>query len=174
MAEAPALDAAPPFFADLVAAVQDKKPMLAAILEQAVGVSLDGNVLGLSFSEGAGPIGKRLEQTDSREFLERCTEKVVGRRLRIRVGACDAPASRPKAVPPRPSAPASPPRPAAVPALPSEGGSRDELLERAKNEPGIQKLLYEFGAQVVEISPLEAPKEPAGGEPETGRTKETR
>ena len=174
VAEARTLDAAPPFFADLVAAVQDTKPMLGAILEQAVGVSLDGNVLGLSFSEGAGPIGKRLEQTDSREFLERCTEKVAGRRLRIRVGACDAPAPRPKAAPPRPSAPASPPRPAAVPEPPSERGSHDELLERAKNEPGIQKLLYEFGAQVVEISPLETPTEPAGGETETGRTKETR
>jgi len=174
-AESPAFGEAPPFFTDLVAAVHRTKPMLGAILEQVAGVSLDGDVLGLAFSDGAGPIGRRLEQTDSREFLERCTEEVVGRRLRLRVGACDAPPPRPETAPPRPPAPASPPRSAVdLPGPPPEGVGRDELLERAKNEPGIQKLLYEFGAQVVEISPLETPKEPAGGETKTGRAKETR
>ena len=52
--------------------------------------------------------------------------------------------------------------------------SRDELLERAKNEPGIQKLLYEFGAQVIEISPLDSGESPPGGETESGPTEETR
>jgi hypothetical protein len=33
------------------------------------------------------------------------------------------------------------------------------LLERARQEPGIKKLLREFGAQVVDIRPLSAPKE---------------
>ena len=32
------------------------------------------------------------------------------------------------------------------------------LLEKAKNEPGVKKLLREFGAQVVEIRPLDPPK----------------
>ena len=32
---------------------------------------------------------------------------------------------------------------------------RKELLEQARNEPGVKKLLREFGAQVVDIRPLE-------------------
>ena len=32
---------------------------------------------------------------------------------------------------------------------------RNELLEQARNEPGVKKLLREFGAQVVDIRPLE-------------------
>jgi DNA polymerase-3 subunit gamma/tau len=174
-AKTPVPSEIPAFFPDLVTAVQRKKPMLGAILEQAVTVSLDGDTLGLAFADGAGPIGKRLEQTDSREILERCADEVVGRRLRIRVGGHDAPPSRTESAPPRGAAPAEPAgRAVEPPEPPPEGISRDELLERAKNEPGIQKLLYEFGAQVVEIGPLETPKELAGDETETGQTEETR
>ena len=51
---------------------------------------------------------------------------------------------------------------------------QEGLLERARNEPGVQKLLYEFGAQVVEIRPLETPEDSAASEKDADRTEETR
>jgi len=50
-------------------------------------------------------------------------------------------------------------RPAA-PAPPAKRRvKKDEsLLEKAKSEPGVKKLLREFGAQVVDIRPLDPPK----------------
>jgi DNA polymerase-3 subunit gamma/tau len=166
---------APPFFGEFVAAVQRGKPMLGAILEQAVAVSLDGDTLSVAFDDAAGPIGKRLEQSDSREILERFAEEVAGRRLRVRVGTSET-ASGPPASPPRR---ADPPAPAAQrsvepPEPPQAGVSPDGLLERASKEPGIQKLLYEFGAQVVEIRPLDTPDDESASEKDADRTKETR
>jgi len=36
-------------------------------------------------------------------------------------------------------------------------GKNDGLLEKATSEPGVKKLLREFGAQVLDIRPLEPP-----------------
>ena len=46
-------------------------------------------------------------------------------------------------------------------------------LERAKKDPGIEKLLHDFGAQVVDIRPLDAPQDAATGDTDTGPVKES-
>jgi hypothetical protein len=52
-------------------------------------------------------------------------------------------------------------------------GDRGSLLERAKKDPGIKKLLHDFGAQVVDIRPLDAPPDAATGDADGGPVKES-
>ena len=44
---------------------------------------------------------------------------------------------------------------------------RGALLKRAESEPGIQKLLETFGAQVVDIRPLQPSPERVTGGPDS-------
>jgi len=82
-------------------------------------------------------------------------------------------------VPPPPAAPrreveaepaaAEPPRVAPAPSI-----DYRELLEKARHEPGVERLLREFGAQVIDIRPLDAPR-PVEAEPgEAGPAEEPR
>ena len=40
--------------------------------------------------------------------------------------------------------------------------SQRELMDLARSEPGVKRLLHEFGAQVLDIRPLEKSRAPAG------------
>ncbi len=51
--------------------------------------------------------------------------------------------------------------------------ARGSLLERAKKDPGIKKLLHDFGAQVVEIKPMDSPPDAVTGDADGGPVKES-
>jgi len=151
----------PGFYPAFVEAVHVAKPMLGAILDEAEGATLDGNVLVIRFGDGAGAIRKRLENPDSRTLLARVACEVAGRDITVRTSDSAGSGREPGAATEAPR----------VGSVPGRGGPGAEsagatLLERAKNEPGVKKLLLEFGAQVVEIRPLDAPG-PEGGSPTT-------
>ena len=74
----------------------------------------------------------------------------------------------------KPAPPAERPRPTRAPAREPKGkaGGRRSLLETAREEPAVDKLLREFGAQVVDIQPL-APGGGSAPPPDDGPLKET-
>jgi len=163
-------ESTPRFYAAFVEAVHGARPMLGAILDEAQGATLDGDVLLIRFGDGAGAIRKRLENADSRTLLARVAAEVAGRDITVRISDSTGSGREPGTTTEAPRGESS----SGPGGQGGEGRRRDHgdegtgttLLERAKSEPGVKKLLLEFGAQVVEIRPLDAPG-PEGGSPTT-------
>ncbi len=101
----------------------------------------------------------RLRVPETVELLRQTAEKITGSSVNIRIESGDGVQTATEEPPPNAEL-AAPPKP---PATESARGktphgaqpSRNELLEQARKEPGVKKLLREFGAQVVDIRPLE-------------------
>jgi len=151
-----------------VAAVHDAKPMLGALLDQAAGVELAGGEVVVRFESGAELLAKPLQRKESLALLQQLARTACdGAGLRIEVGGAPTAPGAGDERASKASAPA-PGRPAA-PRASGGGSSKRSLLEDAKQEPGVKKLLREFGAQVVEVRPLEMPKAPVDAHPEGPR-----
>ena len=89
-------------------------------------------------------------------------ERLIGRAVQIRVessGSADRAAAPAAAVE---HAPSKEPTGTAPPA--SQRGPGPELIAEARKEPGVQKLLREFGAQVVDIQSLGETPDPLPAE----------
>jgi hypothetical protein len=141
--------------------------MLGAAVQQASVAITEGGDLVLSFDAAAEAARRVVEHQDSIAILRRCAEEVGHRTKTVRVVASPGPTeTQPETKPPAGAQPApgldrlsestpAPSSPAILRAPPTV--DHRELLERARHEPGVQKLLREFGAQVVEIRPLETP-----------------
>jgi hypothetical protein len=135
--------------------------MLAAVLDQAASVELDGNVLCVRFEAGMEALKRTLEQPESLELLRK-EAAPDGGRLEVRAEIAPGEPGRSTA-PPAPKPPAASEPPASrskVPATPEVSGS---LLDRIREEPAVGKLLDAFGAQVVDVRPLD-PSPEKGGE----------
>jgi DNA polymerase-3 subunit gamma/tau len=151
---------------DFVALVHDKRPMLAAILEQAPEIRIEGGNLVIGFPEGQAALKRQLERKDNREALARCAEESLGTTLNVMISTIGegAPSAEP-ASPAKPAAaPAETTTSAPAPARPqgspgAAAADRKQLLRQATREPGVEKLMMEFGAQVVDVSPLAAPED---------------
>jgi hypothetical protein len=142
--------------------------MLGAILDQAVSISVSADDLVLSFAGDAASLVRPLQRQESLELIQREAAKVLGRTLHARVDVA-AGAERP-----RPEAPGGKQLATHDTAeAPTRGPSRGTLLERATGEPGVKKLLREFGAQIVDIEPLEPTADP-GSRPLPPPPEETR
>lgn len=134
--------------AGLIEAVRDAKPMIGAILEQAQDILLDGQALVIAFEKENELVADRLRTPETVELLRRTAEKIMGGPVNIRIESSNGVETAAKE-----------PRPAESTRLDTPPGAQsgpNELLEQARNEPGVKKLLREFGAQVVDIRPLES------------------
>ena len=144
--------------------------MLGASLTQAASVALEDGAIRIAYPPALDGIRKVVEREENLATLRRCALESFGKPLEVRIeaGAAAVRAEPPAEAPPVPAVAAAPPRPnAAVARQAPAPASRDDsssLLDRARSEPAIRKLLSEFGAQVIEIRPLEAvrPAESAG------------
>jgi DNA polymerase-3 subunit gamma/tau len=124
------------FAADLIAAVSSESGMLGAVLRAASSIKADGNSVAIEFARGAAT-ARQLDINENLELIRGQAEKILGKAAKIRVQS-----GQPQA--------AGAPRPAK-----RSRSAEAELLEKAKSEPGVKKLLHEFGAQVVEVRPHE-------------------
>ena len=117
--------------------------MVGAILQQADAVEIAGDRLLIRFDAGTEALVRRLEQPANLDVVRRAASDAAGRRIDVRVetGARKAAAARDE--PPPPGDPG-----------PAHDGDQASLMERARKEPGVRKLLREFGAQIVDIKPL--------------------
>jgi DNA polymerase-3 subunit gamma/tau len=155
-----------------LASVHDAKPMLGAMLEEAASVSVETGRLVIRLEETTGALRKRLEERDSVDVLNRCAIDALGTPTKVviqRTGHSDgAVASDREQRRGRAGAPAN------RGARPARPEWRGDLLETAKKEPGVEKLLHELGAQVVDIRPLEAPRNLVAAEAEEKPREEER
>jgi DNA polymerase-3 subunit gamma/tau len=141
----------------LIESVKDGNPMLGVVLEEASAISLAENEVQVRFAAGQELMARQLARRENLDALKRHAEQVAGRKLGLRVDEPSA-GSGPTAdgaLSPEPRS-ASPEK-----TTRRRDGRRQKntLLDQAKKEPGVKKLFHEFGAQVVDVRPLEAPQD---------------
>jgi DNA polymerase-3 subunit gamma/tau len=163
----------------LIRAVAADNTLLGVILEDASSVHLEDGVLEVLFAAEKQAMVRQLERKELRDQLAGKAAEIAGRPVRVQIDS-DASAgaeSRSDRLPAAPSSEAhTPDRPAGGPSTrggerresassspspPPQRRGRGELLEQAKKDPGVNRLLREFGAQVVDIRPLAASKTPS-------------
>lgn len=149
----------------LIAAVAGPRPMLAALLEQAESIAIDGGSLAVTFGPGGEGLRRMLAGDGNAKAIEEIAAATFGRPLALAVaGPADG------AAPPRrdlkPAAGASiekPAAPAAPVSLPADDGdSRGALNERARRDPAVSRVLREFGAQIIDVRELRTADEEHG------------
>jgi hypothetical protein len=155
----------------LIEAVRAVRPLVAAVLEQADSVHWSDERLTVAFSSANAALRKQLEQQGSLSLLRTSAEELSGRKLEIRVESIEPDAevrtARPEAAGTghgdrRPTSKTKP-DPSAPRKRPARQRSAQRLLiEEARRSPGVAKLLDSFGAQVVEITPLDIPADTLG------------
>ncbi len=147
--------------------------MLGAAIAQAAAITLDGGRLVVAYPPTLDAIRRVVEREENLATLRGFAREALGGAADVRIegvaaALADGPArSRPFPAP-APSLKAV--APLDPPAAGEDGGS---LLERARSEPGIRRLLSEFGAQVIEIRPLEAALPAESADPRTGEPEES-
>ena len=148
--------------AGLIAALHAERPMLAVMLEGAAMISFESDRLVVAVRPDAEPVRRMLEREDTQASLKIIATRILGiGAIEIRIGAEQAsPAHSALAKSGGTSAPAM--APSAV------HGSREEIYEQARRDPGIKRLLSEFGAQIVDVRPLDTPPPSDGTGPELG------
>ncbi len=137
------------------ALVHESRPMLDAMLDQARSVTMDAGVLIVSYPPRLDSIRRQIERSDNRAALMESFHRATGGRGEIRVVLEEEPI---RAAPAASSVVAS--SPATTDPGASHNAGREILLECARNDPGVAKLLLEFGAQVVEIRGPDSTGEP--------------
>jgi DNA polymerase-3 subunit gamma/tau len=153
------------FAAELIASVAKSKPLVGALLESSSLIAAKDDGLSILFPAGAAA-ARQIERGENLELIEEHAEKILGRRTRVRV--TNGAAAEPAVEKPKP-----PPRPEKASRSAKQARKMDEdLLKRAKSEPGVKKLLHEFGAQVVKIRPLPAVLEAGTTDQINGNTEE--
>jgi hypothetical protein len=160
------------------AAVWDAGGMLGAAIAQATSLTLEEGGLRIAYAPALDAVRSVVERQENLATLRRCALGAVGAPVDVRIepaeGARETPAAEaPPSAPPsfvgrsaeRTADSASPPV--------GETGGRS-LLDSARSEPGIRRLLAEFGAQVVEIRPLEVPRQIEPADAEAGGPEDSR
>jgi len=146
--------------AAITTAVTQARPMLGAMLERAAAIVVDGGTLIATFAASDAGVRRVLVTDDNVRSIEAIATQTLGRPLALRVEVSSGTVTA-RPAPPGPATAATGPA-AARPS--TEGGeeSRQALTERARKDPGVSRLLTEFGAQVVDVRPLRPGGDDAG------------
>jgi DNA polymerase-3 subunit gamma/tau len=139
----------------LVVAVTEARPMLGALLDQAASIVVDGGSLVVTFGPGDEGLRRMLSGDDHTRALETLAAKTLGRPLSLRIAS--ARDERPPENAPmrdRVADEAAVPETRSKPGPEADGASRLQLMERARQDPGVQRVLREFGAQIIDVRPL--------------------
>jgi hypothetical protein len=138
----------------LVTAVTHARPMLGALLDQASTITVDGGSLVVGFGPGDDGLRRMLSGDENLRALTALAEQTLGRTLSLKVSG--APDDARSSVP-RGAEGTDDPPPASREGVDAEGSTRLQLMERARKDPGVQRVLREFGAQIIDVRPLSAP-----------------
>lgn len=132
----------------LRAAVESRRPAVAAFLEHAEGTLTDG-VLNLTFQPRHSFFKKSVEMPANVEALQQAMEEVLGNGVTLRLGLAEKDL------------------PAPAPAPEKEADQRRRLLDDAKTQPAVRSLRNVFGAEIVNIQPADTPKDISSRETES-------
>jgi DNA polymerase III subunit gamma/tau len=143
----------------LTNAVTEARPMLGAMLEQAAGVAVDGGTLIVTFRPGDDGIRRMLASDENSRTVEAIAGKTLGRAIVLKVagppeGLAAPPSRRNDAAD---DEPIETPLRTAPSSGSDDGSSRSQLMARARKDPAVQRLVREFGAQVIDVRPLDPP-----------------
>ncbi|MBD3867476.1 MAG: DNA polymerase III subunit gamma/tau [Acidobacteria bacterium] len=145
------------FRSGLLASIKKRsRPMITALIGHASAVELQDDQAIIRFPAGAESFKSQAERDETMSLLQSCAGEAAGRHLVLRVEMDTATEVRAGSGRSAATGPGNqgPRRPA---------GDRRQLMEMAGSDPAVKHLLREFGAQIVDIRPLD---------PETG-TEET-
>lgn len=153
-----------PLRSAILEALSETRPLAAGLFEHVTDFRVDNGALLAVFPLSAESFRRLAEAPDTLSTLAQIATRVVGTPLKAQAvsesgGAppsAGGPLPAPKAVPSE--------RPASAGGPNTPGG----LLDRVRKEPAVRKLLYEFGAQVVDvraIAPASEIGEDDGGAP---------
>ena len=142
----------------LIEKVGGARKAIGAILEEADEIVLAGDALVVSFVQEHQFIADRLREKETLELLHEQARELTGKTINVRIESGEATAAtKPAAATETSTAAApSPPRRKPAPEPEATASGSGDLQEQAKNEPGVKKLLREFGAQVVNFQALSA------------------
>ncbi len=126
----------------LRAAVENRRPAVAAFLEHAEGALVDG-VLHLTFQPRHSFFKKSVEMPANVEALQQAMREVLGDGVTLRLGLAERDL------------------PAPTPAPEKEADQRRRLLDDARNQPAVRSLRNVFGGEIVNIQPAD-PRSDAG------------
>jgi DNA polymerase-3 subunit gamma/tau len=164
-APSPSTAAATGTAAEIVDAVHSERPMIGAMLDQASGMELVDGRLTIRFPRSMEACKKQIESRESLELLRTQAKRLTGGAVEIVAELVDeepAAATRPpvESAPPPPTTPEpheAPPPPEEKQPRHRPPGNADPLLEQARDEPGVQKLIDAFGAHIIEIRSHDEP-----------------
>ncbi|MDH3628291.1 MAG: DNA polymerase III subunit gamma/tau [Acidobacteriota bacterium] len=137
--------------ATLLQAIRDERPAVGAMLAQGATLRLEEGVARVEFA-GPTALAGRLGSAETTDWIAGMCERRFGASLKWRVTSSAAAGD---AAPATETSTPTAPLPRADPTPTSDEPSREELIQTAKKEPAVHKLLREFGAQIVDIRPLE-------------------
>ncbi len=145
------------------AAVTQSRPMLGAMLGRSAALVIDRGSLVVTFAAADAGVRRVLMTDDNVRAIEAIAAEALGRPLALRVEvSSETVAVRPTA--PGPAA-GNASSDAVRPSMESAGESRQALTERARKDPGVNRLLTEFGAQVVDVQSLRPGIDDVGSPP---------
>ena len=122
------------------------RPMITALVGHASGVDLQEDQAVIRFPAGSESFKTQAEREETLALLKGCATEAAGRQLGLRIELDEGTGG---------------PRPNTGPQR--QTGDRRQLMEMAGADPAVKHLLREFGAQIVDIRPLD----PEGGTEET-------
>lgn len=130
--------------------------MITALIGHASGIELEGDQAVIRFPAGAESFKSQAEREETMTLLRTCAGEAAGRQLALRIELDTEAGGRNEATT---GAPAG----LGKTGQRRQTNDRRQLMELAGSDPAVKHLLREFGAQIVDIRPLD---------PETG-TEET-
>jgi hypothetical protein len=121
------------------------------MLERAATIVVDGGTLVVTFGAAETGVRRVFVTDDNVRSIEAIAAQTLGRPLALRVEV-SSPTAVSGSIASGP--PAAVPGPLASPPPTGAEESRQALTDRARKDPGVSRLLTEFGAQVVDVRPL--------------------
>lgn len=125
----------------LLTALGDDHEMLASIVEQSESARIDERKFTLLFPAETKFSARQLEREGARKTIEAVLARIVGRPVALAIAIAEPKARTEGAT--------------------EVSNDKASLAQQARREPGVKRLLREFGAQVIDVQPLEAAPGPA-------------
>jgi hypothetical protein len=152
--------------AALIAAVRSSRPLLAAILEQAVGIVPIEGAVRIRLRADMDALRRQLELRDGLDVLRREASALSGEPVRVEIemlrdeGEEEADGEEMPAAP-EPALETPVRRTVAERPVRRPARAGADIEREARREPGVAKLLDAFAAQVLEASKLDVPADAA-------------
>jgi hypothetical protein len=144
------------------------RPMLTALMKHASSITLGEEGVAILFPKNSDSLKTQAEKIDAFKTISECASTTAGKKTPVVIHV--APTNSPSGADggkPAEAVRESRHRNISNPTEPRETGDRRTLMKLAGQDPAVKHLLREFGAQIVDIRPLELSMAETGHQAET-------